>query len=276
MSDKHPISADRPASGGRGPREKVPPGEKVPPRRRAIASVETAMELLAILAAAPGPMMLKEIAEAATMPPAKVHRYLAAFVSSGMVAQEHGSARYELGPLAMRLGAAALSRLDVVERACARLAALRDVVRATCFVACWGARGPFILRWEDSRQPVTVNVQAGSDMPLLTSATGRVFLAYMPPDMVEPILAGERQGAGGWSRAKVARVAADTRAAGLGRVQGDFQAGIDALSAPLIDPLRGLVGAVTALGLSGHIDAALDGEVAMALKRFADDAAGAR
>ena len=80
--------------------------------------------------------------------------------------------------MAVRLSAAVLDRFGCIETACAGLQRLRDDVRATCFVTGWRDRGPVILRWEDSRRPVTVIVQVGSTMPLLTSATGRAFLAH--------------------------------------------------------------------------------------------------
>ena len=239
--------------------------------KRGIGAVEVGLRLLDALAAAGGPMQLKDLAAAAGMPPAKAHRYLASFVAGGMVAQAGRSGRYDLGPLALRVGVAALKRFDAVERACARLAGLRDDVRATCFVTAWSDRGPVIVRWEDSLRPVTVIVELGSAMPLLRSATGRVWLAFLPPERASSLLAAELAETGR-TAADADALAAAARADGLGRVEGEFQEGIAALAAPLFDPRGEMVGAVTALGRAGEFDASVDGDVAARLRAFAEDA----
>jgi DNA-binding IclR family transcriptional regulator len=42
-----------------------------------------------------------------------------------------------------------------------------------------GNKGPTIVRIEEPGLPVTVNARVGSVMPLLWSATGRVFLGML-------------------------------------------------------------------------------------------------
>ena len=240
--------------------------------RRGIGSIEVGMRLLDTLVSADGPMQLKQIAKAAEMAPAKVHRYLASFIAAGMVTHTGESGRYDLGPMAMRVGVAALRRFDVVERACGGLTALRDEIHATCFIASWSDKGPIIIRWEDSLRPLTVIVEVGSTMPLFSSATGRAFLAFMPPERTAKVVEHEL-GAGGSAaaaeRAQAEALMDQIRHYGFGRTYGDFQTGIAAIAAPLFDPLGGMVAAVTALGREGEFDAAPDGAVARKLKEFA-------
>ncbi len=238
--------------------------------KRGIGAIETGLRLIDVLASADGPMQLKEIAAEAGMPAAKAHRYLASFIAAGMVSQSGPSGRYDLGPMAMRLGAAALGRFDCIESACAGLQRLRDDIRATCFVTGWSDRGPVILRWEDSRRPVTVIVQVGSTMPLLTSATGRAFLAHLPRETTGKLVGQElaADDATGISE-RIDALVDETRTAGLGRTEGEFQPGICALAAPLFDPFGRMVGAVAALGRSGEFDGSYDGAVASALRQFA-------
>ena len=239
--------------------------------KRGIGAIETGLRLIDVLASSDGPMQLKEIAAETGMPAAKAHRYLASFIAAGMVSQSGPSGRYDLGPMALRLGAVALGRFDVIETACGGLQNLRDDIRATCFVSGWSDRGPVILRWEDSRRPVTVIVQVGSTMPLLTSATGRAFLAHLPREatagLVERELAADEFPAGGAAE-RLDALIDETRKVGLGRTDGEFQPGISALAAPLFDPLGAMVGAVAALGRSGEFDGAHDGAVATALLAF--------
>lgn len=237
--------------------------------RRGIGAVGIGMRLIDILASR-GALKLKDLAAAAGLAPPKAHRYLASLVDAGMVAQDGPPGVYALGPMALRIGVAALARHDVVQKASDGLADLRDRIRATCFVSAWSDRGPVILKWEDSQQPVTVVVRVGSVMPLLTSATGRAYLAFLPPTQLDELRAEEEAAAKSMTKRQIDSLIEETRRQGLGRVTGEFQPDIASLAAPLFAPTGEMVGAVTALGRSNDIDSRADGVVALALRDFAN------
>ena len=83
--------------------------------RAGIQSVEVGFGLLQALGEAPGPLMLRDLARAANMSAAKAHRYLVSFQRLQLVVQDPASTRYDLGPAALKLGLAALERLDAVK-----------------------------------------------------------------------------------------------------------------------------------------------------------------
>src|SRR5574343_872547 len=136
-----------------------------------IQSVEVGFSLLDVLARAAGPLMLRDLAAAAGMSAAKAHRYLVSFQRLGLVAQDPLSTRYDLGPSALRLGLASLSRLDPVRLARARVDALLGETGHTMAIAVWGNQGPTIVHWSEAPQTVPVSLRLGDVMPLLTSAT---------------------------------------------------------------------------------------------------------
>ena len=72
--------------------------------RRGIQSIEVGGQLLNALVKSGTPMMLKDLASEAGMPPAKAHPYLVSFAKLGLIEQNPATARYELGPLALELG----------------------------------------------------------------------------------------------------------------------------------------------------------------------------
>ena len=74
--------------------EMNPEGDK---ERAGIQSVEVGFALLDVLAQAPGPLMLRDLASAAGMSAAKAHRYLVSFQRLSLVVQD-ANTRYELGP----------------------------------------------------------------------------------------------------------------------------------------------------------------------------------
>ena len=83
-------------------------------KRRGIQSVDTGIRLLEAMEKAEGPLALKELSARADMDPSSAHRYLASFARCGLVRQQPDS-RYDFGPLALRVGLAAVRRLDPVQ-----------------------------------------------------------------------------------------------------------------------------------------------------------------
>lgn len=235
-------------------------------------SAGVGLGLLTTLAENGGEMALSALSAKAGMAPAKAHRYLVSLVRAGYVEQNPLSGRYALGGQALRVGLVALGRLDVMALATEAIYLLRDQVDEAVLLAIWAAHGPTVVRWAEASRPVTVNVRIGSVMPLLRSATGQVFAAYMPVPIVAPLLDAElkspsRHVAGvPGTRAAAERLFAGIRAQGLSQVDGQMLPGIRALSAPVYGGDGTLACAVTVLGPAGAFDHALDGPMAEALR----------
>jgi len=207
--------------------------EPVPPRR-GIQSVDVALRILAAFAQAEGPLTLKALSERTKMPASKLHRYLSSFVVAGLIEQRQRSGRYDLGPFAMELGLAALSRNDFVNRAAAGLEEFVDAVGTTAMLSVWGNAGPTVVRWERSRNHVVTALGLGATLPLLRSATGRVFLAHLPAGITADQLARERAARPG-DRPDVPALIAAVRRAGHASVGGDFIPGLYAVAAPVLN-----------------------------------------
>lgn len=238
-------------------------------------SVEVGASLLRALANADGPQSLGALARAAGMSSAKAHRYLVSYVQAGLAVQSERSGTYDLGPLAVRLGLAALERFDIVRVAGERLAALRDEVEQTVVLAVWTDAGATVARIELSRQPVTLAVRVGTAHPVLTSATGQIFLTYALAAVGEPRIAGELAAAklAGVAGAPVDRDAVEAlrdevRDRGLARVDQTFLVGVRALAAPLFHGDGRLAAAVTVVGRPDALDLDPDGAPARALRAF--------
>lgn len=191
------------------------------------------------------------------MPPAKAHRYLVSFIESGMVRQDPDTGRYALGDFALTLGLVALQGLDIVRDTASVLADLRDHLEETVFLAVWGNRGPTIVRWEEAARPIAVNVRVGSTLPVETSATGRVFAAFLPD------AAGH-----GLARSMLEEI----RAKGLATQRNALMQGIGAVSTPVFDHRGQIVGAITVLGADTGFDATADGPNARACRRAGEEA----
>ncbi|TRZ89566.1 MAG: IclR family transcriptional regulator [Rhodocyclaceae bacterium] len=232
--------------------------EKNEGSRQGIQSIEVGVPLLRVLADHGGPMMLRDLAKEACMPAAKAHRYLVSFMRTGLVTQDPLSGRYDLGHFALDLGLASLARLDAVRVATPVLDTLSEEIGETVALAVWGNMGPTIVRWVDSKRPVTVNLRTGAVMPLLHSAIGLCFVAFFDSPVLQRQIEEELRinARGGDTRAPVTRAQFDVLVAaarehGMSRVVGSLIPGINAFSAPVFNHDGKMVLAITGLGHAG-------------------------
>jgi DNA-binding IclR family transcriptional regulator len=248
-----------------------------------VQAVDTAVRVLSALVDTGAPLMLKTVAERADMQPPKAHRYLVSFCRQGLAERDPASGGYRLGPLAVRIGLAALRRLNVVQVASPTLVDLRDELGFTAGLAVWGAAGPTFVRFEETHDALIISGRPGSVMPMLTSSTGRVFGAYLPRALTWPLIERELAGARhpgatptgtarGMTPADVEAIFADVRTHKLARIEGLLNPGLHGLSAPVFDHAGAVVGVITVLGPAGLIDTRLDGTVAAVLSARAAEA----
>jgi DNA-binding IclR family transcriptional regulator len=240
--------------------------------RAGIQSVEVGYSLLQALGQAAGPLMLRDLAASAGMSAAKAHRYLVSFQRLGLVIQDSASTRYDLGPSALRLGLAALSRLDAVKLARERLPGLMSTIEHTLALAVWGNRGPTVIHWEESPHAITVSLRLGDVMPLLTSATGLCFAAYTAREAIAPLLREEMDRARRQGRKDVPtsmdavdRLLAEVRERGIARVVDTLLPGVVGFCAPVFDSDSHLVLGIVTMGPTGSFDPAWEGAVATPL-----------
>ena len=245
--------------------------------RAGIQSVEVGFGLLQVLGEAQGPLMLRDLARAANMSAAKAHRYLVSFQRLRLVVQDATSTRYDLGPAALKLGLASLSRLDAVKLARERITPLMEEIGHTLALAVWGNHGPTIVHWEESPSAVTVNLRLGDVMPLLTSATGQCFAAYAPKDAIAPMLKDEMGRAQKQGRGDVPGTLTEVRALldavrqrGAARVVDTLLPGIVGFCVPVFDSDGHMALGMVALGPAGSFDAEWGGAVEKPLRAAAD------
>lgn len=236
--------------------------------RAGIQSVEVGFALLEALTRARGPQMLKDLASDAGMSAAKAHRYLVSFQRIGLVTQDPRTSRYDLGPASLKLGLASLARLDPVRLARERMLALMERIHHTAAIAVWGNHGPTIVHWEESAQSVTANLRLGDVMPMLASATGRCFAAWLPREVTAPLLEPEVDKARRIQRKDlpltpeaIDAMLAEVRERGTARVVDTVLPGIVAFCTPVFDSSGHIVLGLTTLGSIATFDPEYGGAI---------------
>jgi DNA-binding IclR family transcriptional regulator len=242
--------------------------EKVQAAKKGIASVDTAIDLLRIVEQAPAPVSLTEIAKAAGFPLSKTHHYLVSLVRSGLMARESGSGLYMLGRYALQVGLSALSRTEAGSITAQAVRSLRDESgHSTCF-SLWGNSGPLVVHSEQGLRPMTVHVKIGTVLPLWGSATSDAFLAWMPEQVVAPLLAVEKRVVS--SRA-LAELRARTRKEGVAHQSNTRTPNVAALAAPVFSTTGALSGVLTSIGFLGEFDDHPRSRDSQLLRRYARD-----
>jgi DNA-binding IclR family transcriptional regulator len=218
--------------------------------------------LLDVLAASTGPMTLRDLAAGAAMSASKARRYLVSLIKCGIAEQDVATSRYDLGEMSLRLGVAALHRTSAVRIATLAAIELNQTTDETIALSVWGEHGPTIIAWQDSSKVVICNLNVGSVLPILRSASGRVFLSFLPRKAtrghVKREIAGESPDARGAIRttSDVNKIVAQVRRQRLAVTRGEFLPGLSAVAAPIFDFQGRLVAVMAMLGRQGSFEKA--------------------
>lgn len=219
-------------------------------KRRGIQSVEIGLRVLAAVARQREPSPLSVIAQASGISASQAHRYLSSLMASGMVKQDGRAGSYDLDVGAIRIGLSALSRLDpsaLADETCRDL--VRDT-RRTCMLSVWGDAGPVVVRWFAGNPAVICSLQVGSTLPVVNSATGRVFLAFGDKALCDEQARKERR-ALGRRPGDLAAIRSEVSRYMSAQVQGELIPGLRAQSAPVFDLQGRLLFVITIIANDG-------------------------
>lgn len=217
-----------------------------------VQSLEVGLTVLDALSAYNAPMMLKELAEALSMHPAKVHRYVVSLVRKGY-AQQLSDGRYSLGERAYRFGLNALKRTDMLQLTQPYLYDIQQHLNCSVHVSKWFAHEAIVVQAIESNHIINIITRVGSRMPLLNSATGRLHACFQPEQIIRPILEKE------WSSLAnkdpypkdwhdFLQMKAQILAQNYALVTGEMMAGINAISFPVLNFTGQLDHVITCIG----------------------------
>ena len=144
----------------------------------------------------------------------------------------------------------------------------------TVGLAVWGNLGPTYIWWRESSQPLGVRLRSGLVVPVLQSASGLVFAAFSPAELVEPLIrlelaqaVPEGSAPSAFARAELESRLSQVRSDKLGQVidmvweNNLDRRSISAFSAPVFNATDTVVLAMTMMGhadVFGSNDPALD------------------
>ncbi|MFM2130456.1 MAG: hypothetical protein RL477_2002 [Pseudomonadota bacterium] len=221
---------------------------------------------------------LSEIARAAHMPASRTHRFLAGMIQVGAVRQDAVSGRYDLGPLMVDLGVAALGRVDGVKAGSEALALLTEKTGLVSVLVIWSTNGPTVIRWEQGELPTSVRIREGRTLPLLRTGSGKIFLAHLPAEKTRALVNAEL--ASPEHRAStsplktlddIEKMKLRVRAEGIADNPGESGLGIASLAAPVFGAGGSLAMVIALIGVHGVANLGRNTPAAAALRAAAED-----
>lgn len=183
---------------------------------------------------------------------------------------------HDLGAFSIDIAAASLARLHAVRLATRAAVELARELDETIGVAVWGNHGPTMVCWEPAREPVSVNLRVGLVLPVLDSATGLAFAAWLAPELTRPLIDAERRARTPPRRTEdLSEILATFRRDGIARAVGTdhfrdlYGTTVSALAAPVFDAAGDIALTLTCVGAGDKLDCGAGARVPSALLRCA-------
>src|ERR1043165_6858381 len=133
-------------------------------------------------------MSLSELSARLDLAPSTTHGIVRTLVEHGMVVQERGSSRYQLGPAVLRLGNVYLDTLELRSKA---IPWAEDLARRTGLAVRTGVLlidDVVIINHEPRPDGSRQMPEVGIVIPVHASALGKAILAFMPDDERQVVL----------------------------------------------------------------------------------------
>lgn len=243
-----------------------------------LESVELVFRLLELLAGAPHPMGVTEVARELAISKPRAHRHLRALVQRGYARQDLRTEGYEIGVQLLALGEMARERFDVMGAIRPVMAPLRAATGLAVTASALVGDEVVVLEMLQGATLIEFGVRPGSKLDLHASAHGLVALAFGPSLLLASALARPLRA---WTehtvtdpdalQAEVARV----RRQGWATAADAVQIGVNALAAPVLDHRGGFRGSVALVGATQFIPAEPSAELTAQVTKAAAEASRA-
>jgi len=129
---------------------------------------------------------------------------------------------------------------------------LSSQISESVFLSVWGNHGPTIVFKVDGPRRTPMTLQIGYVLPLLKSATGRIFLSYLPTQQTAAYLRDEVAAEPPAVREKldIEKLKRRIRERGLAETDSLLNDGFTGISAPIWNHQYELAGAITIISPS--------------------------
>lgn len=201
---------------------------------------------------------VREIAQASGLPPATVHRIVAALVKRGYLNKDRRTHRYALSPKFMILGDRVQQQMDIVAIARPHLEALMSATRENANLCIRdGHKIIYIDQVGSPEHNLQIFTKLGGSAPLYASGVGKVFLAHMRAPEFDAYLKAEKLSPftdnTKTTPAALRKEIAAIQKTGYGVDDQERELGVRCVAAPVFNHARKVPAAISVSGASQRI-----------------------
>lgn len=239
-------------------------GERSGPATTAptIQTVQRAALILGSFTVGKPHMSLNEITARLGASKATAHRYTKALRAANLLRYDERTSLYSLGSQVLTLAAAARAGLPIVAAAEPYMEDLVRRIDETIVLSVWDGESATVVRSVDNTDHmVRISVRVGSRLDLTSSAQGRIFLTFLPPDQVPTLPRSVRMSA------ELAEELAAIRHHGLS-VNSPAVNGVRAIAAPIFEGDK-ISGTLAVVGTTATVTDDVKAPMAQALLQTA-------
>lgn len=220
--------------------------DDLPDERYVIPNLRNACRILKLLGEHPDGLKAADLARALDIPVTTTLRIMTTLHLEGFARKYAG--RYELGPMLIQLGTAALASTEIRELALPVLQRLTEITAETSHLAIPCDNRALIVAVQDSSHPLRAASRPGYLAELHCSSTGKIFLAFLHahqiPEVVSEASLIERTPHTITSLAKLKKEADLTRKRGYSLDDEEYHPGVRCIAAPVFGPDGRVVAAI--------------------------------
>jgi len=217
-------------------------------------------------------MGVTELAHRLGLHKATVHRILGTLESEGFVQQNPVNEKYRLGFRLVELGLLALEQISLRREALPFMQELLRECQETVDLAVFDSGEMVYLEVLESPQPVKIAAKTGRRLPVHCTASGKAYLAHTSEDEVEAVLARGLEPHTPNTICDPESLRKDlrlTRERGYSISREEFEVGINAVAAPVMDNGQQVVAVVAIAGPAYRLPPDRMAELGEAVRRTA-------
>lgn len=208
------------------------------------STVLRAIKIINHLNAMPGPQALNDISRSLELSPTIVHRLLTTLKMEGLVFQDPRTKLYSLGTIFLEYANKIMTEMPLAPLIEPWLVKLRnDIGETVGFYVPSGSTRVCTMEVE-SNQEIRRSVGIGKKHPLYLGASGRAILAFMSEEIQERVLSPLPEEQQQSIRSLLAKTVQD----GYSTNEEEITPNVGALSAPVFDQNKRVIGAVSVSG----------------------------
>ena len=218
------------------------------------ASIQKAFRILELITPERPELTASDVAATLGMKLATAHRYLLTLRDIGVLTTTRrgafgpGFKLVELGGMATRVSPFAARIQPVID-------SLRDTLNESVMVCRFGCDGPVCYAVAPANRTISVNIKVGTCLPMVNTAQGKLWLAYMDECERTAWFASHPEAVAQIADMNAFREELEAiRSAGTSRNRGDNEPDIAAVSAPILRPDGRMAMSLSVFGIIGRFD----------------------